>query len=137
MSPPATPGQGRVDLYLTSWAVLYIPSVNICYYNYVGLITLTWWQLWFQTPTHTMATPYSYGYLLQLWIPPTAMATPTAMDTPQLQLQLWLPPTALSVSYERACYLHWVGACYPLPKLFGSHHPSLLRRSGDNFQLAT
>ena len=24
----------------------------------------------------TMATPYSYGYLLRLWLPPTVMATP-------------------------------------------------------------
>ena len=87
-----------------------------------------------------MATSYSYGYLLELWLPPTAMDTPYSYGYPysngyllQLWLQLWLPPTALSVSYERACYLHWVGACYPLPKLFGSHHPSLLRRSGDHF----
>ena len=60
------------------------------------------------------AYPHSYGYLLQLWIPPTAMDTSYSYGYPysngyllQLWLQLWLPPTALSVSYERACYLHW------------------------------
>ena len=28
-----------------------------------------------------MATSYSYGYLLQLWIPPMGVATPTSMAT--------------------------------------------------------
>ena len=48
-----------------------------------------------------MATPYSYGYLLQLWIPLRAMATSYSYGYPLqlwLPLQLWIPPS-YSYSY--------------------------------------
>ena len=47
---------------------MYIPSLNICYYNYVGLITLTWCSYGFRhrptlcLPPTAMDTSYSYGY---------------------------------------------------------------------------